>query len=82
MLRIFDFSSQCRQSEIARDAETVANTAPIEILKKKLPQRHCCWKWFAADARRPFGENWRRNGVGSVAGGQADSFPYRYSRIR
>jgi hypothetical protein len=71
----------------------MADTAPIEVFKEKLPERHRCWKWFAADARCPFGENWRRNGVGSVAGGEADppspkrygaasTFPYRYSRIR
>ena len=49
MFWIFDFSSQVNvgKSEIARNTETVANTAPVKILKEKLPQRHRGWKRFA-----------------------------------
>ena len=73
---------KCWQREISRNAETLANTAPVKILEEKLPQRHRGWKRFQSSAWRPFCERSRCDGVGSVAGGQADSFPYRYSRIR
>src|SRR6266540_3243748 len=50
----------------------MANTATIKIFEKELPQRHCCWKRFASEARRTFCERWRRNHRGSIAIGEAD----------
>jgi len=84
---------KCRQSKIARNAETVANTPAVKVFEKKLPQRHRGWKRFEPSARRRSYGSSRGKRSSSIATGEADppspkryggasSFSYRYSRIR